>query len=195
MLIRAAVFTLGISLVFGTFLSALSTFVLPRSARSQLNRFVFALLRRIFEVLMKPMRTFEQRDAMMGYYAPIGLLSLVPTWYLLISLGYTAMYWGVGLGDWSAAFRLSGSSLLTLGFAQPDSLLVAGMAISEAMLGLILVALLIAYLPTMYAAFSRREESVNLLEVRAGSPPSAVEMILRYHRIHGLASLGEYWRS
>jgi hypothetical protein len=195
MLIHAAVFALGISLVFGTFLSALSTFVLPRSARSQLNRFVFALLRRIFEVLMKPMRTFEQRDAMMGYYAPIGLLSLVPTWYLLISLGYTAMYWGAGLGGWAEAFRLSGSSLLTLGFAQADSLAITAMTISEATLGLILVALLIAYLPTMYAAFSRREESVNLLEVRAGSPPSAVEMILRYHRIHGLESLGEYWRS
>jgi hypothetical protein len=47
----------------------------------------------------------------------------------------------------------------------------------------------------MYAAFSRREEAVNLLEVRAGSPPSAVEMILRYNRIHGLAKLADYWKA
>ncbi len=58
-----------------------------------------------------------------------------------------------------------------------------------------MVALLIAYLPTMYAAFSRREQAVNMLEVRAGSPPSAVEMLLRFRRIHGLDKLGEYWRT
>jgi hypothetical protein len=195
MLIRTAVFILGLSLVFGTFLSALSTFVLPRSARSQLNRFVFASMRRAFEVLMKPARTFEQRDAIMGYYAPIGLLSLVPTWYFLVLVGYTGMYWALGLGSWAEAFRLSGSSVLTLGIAQADSLFITALVFSETMLGLIMVALLIAYLPTMYAAFSRREEAVNLLEVRAGSPPSAVEMILRYNRIHGLDKLGEYWRS
>lgn len=195
MLIRTGVFALGLSLAFGTLLSALSTFVLPRSARSQLNRLVFASLRRVFEVLMKPMRSFEQKDAIMGYYAPIGLLSLVPTWYLLVALGYSGMYWALGAGSWAEAFRLSGSSVLTLGIAQSDSFLITVLMFSEAMLGLIMVALLIAYLPTMYAAFSRREEAVNLLEVRAGSPPSAVEMILRYDRIHGLEKLNDYWKS
>jgi hypothetical protein len=63
------------------------------------------------------------------------------------------------------------------------------------MLGLIMVALLIAYLPTMYAAFSRREQAVNMLEVRAGSPPSALEMLLRFNRIHGLDKLADYWRT
>ena len=52
-----------------------------------------------------------------------------------------------------------------------------------------MVALIIAYLPTMYSAFSRREAAVTLLDVRAGKPPSAVQMILRYHRNHGLDSL------
>jgi hypothetical protein len=65
---------------------------------------------------------------------------------------------------------------------------------SEAILGLILVALLIAYLPTMYSAFSRREKSVNLLAVRAGDPPSAIEMILRFNRIHGLDRLNDHWK-
>ena len=57
-----------------------------------------------------------------------------------------------------------------------------------------MVALLIAYLPTMYAAFARREQAVNLLEVRAGSPPSASEMLQRFHRNHGLEKLSEYWK-
>ena len=69
------------------------------------------------------------------------------------------------------------------------------MGFSEAALGLILVALLIAYLPTIYSAFSRREAAVAMLEVRAGTPPSCVEMIERYHRIHGLDRLNEVWRN
>ena len=131
----------------------------------------------------------------MAYYAPIGLMLLVPTWYLLIALGFAAMYWGLGAGDWLFAFRLSGSSLFTLGFESAPGFWVSNLIYVEAMLGLILVALLIAYLPTMYSAFSRREQAVNLLEVRAGSPPSALEMLLRFNRVHGLEKLSDYWKT
>jgi len=180
--------------VIFTLFSALSTFVLPRAARSQLNRIVFGLLRRIFELILQFAKTYEQRDAIMAYYAPIGLMLLVPAWYLLISLGFAAMYWGLGVGDWFTVFQLSGSSIFTLGFATQNTILINAFEFVEAMLGLILVALLIAYLPTMYAAFSRREQAVNMLEVRAGSPPSALEMLLRFNRIHGLKKLADYWR-
>jgi len=189
------VFLLGLGVVISTFFSALSTFVLPRSARSQLNRFLFATLRRVFELLMRFVKTFEQKDSIFAYYAPIGLMLLVPTWYVLMIIGYAAIYWSLGVGDLFTALRLSGSSLLTLGFASSESFPVNLLIFSEATLGLILVALLIAYLPTMYSAFSRREEFVNLLEVRAGAPPSSIEMLLRFHRIHGLERLAEYWSS
>ena len=129
----------------------------------------------------------------MAYYAPIAIMMLVPTWYVLISLGYAAMYWSLGVGNFSTDLRLSGLSVLTLGFESPKTSFLTVLIFSEAMIGLILVALLIAYLPTMYAAFSRREQVVNMLEVRAGSPPSAVEMLLRFHRNQGLEKLSEYW--
>jgi hypothetical protein len=58
-----------------------------------------------------------------------------------------------------------------------------------------MVALLIAYLPTMYNAFQQRELAVTMLEVRAGSPPSAVEMIIRFHRLHSLENLHGLWES
>jgi hypothetical protein len=85
--------------------------------------------------------------------------------------------------------------LFTLGFTKPHGLAQSGLAFSEAMLGLLLIAILIAYLPAMYAAFSRREQAVNMLEVRGGTPPSAVEMLMRFNRIHGLDKLGQYWRT
>jgi ABC-type multidrug transport system fused ATPase/permease subunit len=186
-------FLFGLALVARTLFSAISTFVLPRIARSQLNRVVFGMLRRVVGVLLHFTSTFEQRDAIMAYYAPIGLMLLVPAWYILITIGYAAMYWALGMQDLLFDLRLSGSSLLTLGFASTDGFLISILVFSEATIGLVLVALLIAYLPTMYSAFSRREQAVNLLEVRAGNPPSAVEMILRFNRIHGIERLNDYW--
>ncbi len=194
-IIHAAAFLAGLAIVLLTLFSALSTFVLPRSARSRLNRLVFGLLRRVFDFFLHFARTYPRRDVLMAYYAPIGLLILLPVWYLLILSGYTAMYWALGEGSLYEDFRLSGSSLFTLGFAAPQGSWTTALAFSEGMLGLILVALLIAYLPTMYSAFSRREQAVNMLEVRAGNPPSALEMLLRFRRIHGLDKLGEYWRA
>jgi hypothetical protein len=185
----------GLAIVAGTVFSALRTFVLPRSASDPLTRLVFLTIRYLLAPLLSWARTYDERDRVMAFYAPLCLLTLVPTWYLLVALGYTGMYWSLGAGSWHAAFTLSGSSLLTLGFSPPDTLVLAILTFSEAVLGLILVALLIAYLPTMYAAFSRRETAVTLLEVRAGSPPSAVEILLRYQSIHGLDKLEEVWQT
>lgn len=192
---RFLVFVLGLIMVILTLSSALSTFVLPRAARSQLNRIVFGLLRRLIDFVLHFVKTYRRRDAIMAYYAPIGLMLLLPTWYLLILIGYAAMYWALGVGDLFAVFRLSGSSLFTLGFDISKTSVVTLFAFTEAMLGLMLVGLLIAYLPTMYSAFSRREQVVNMLEVRAGSPPSALEMLLRFNRIHGLEKLADYWKT
>lgn len=195
LIIRIFVFVIGTIIVLATISSAISTFVLPRSARSQLNRLVFGLLRRLFEFVLQFARSYERRDGIMAYYAPIALMLLVPTWYVLISIGYSFMYWALRAGDYFFDFRLSGSSLLTLGFVNPEGYFVNILVFSEAMLGLIMVGLLIAYLPTMYAAFSRREQAVNLLEIRAGIPPNPLDMLSRFHRIHGLDKLGEYWKS
>lgn len=193
-LIKGVAFLTGFVVIVLTLSSALSTFVLPRGVRSQLNRVVFGLLRRLFDSLLHVAKRYEVRDAIMAYYAPLGLMLLLPTWYILILTGYAAIYWSLGAGDLFAVFRLSGSSLFTLGFDISKTPLITAVAFSEAMLGLMLVGLLIAYLPTMYSAFSRREQVVNMLEVRAGSPPSASEMLLRFHRNHGLEKLSEYWK-
>jgi hypothetical protein len=191
---RILAFLGGISLVTATVFSALSTFVLPRAARSRLNRLIFRSTRRVFGFIIRFLNTYEKRDAVMAYYAPVSLFLMVPVWYFLIMVGYAAMYWSAGVGDAAAGIRLSGSSLLTLGFASSDRLEINLLIFSEALLGLILVALLIAYLPTMYAAFARREQAVNMLEVRAGNPPNPYDMLTRFQRIHGLDKLADYWK-
>jgi hypothetical protein len=193
LLVRIVVFALGVYLVFRACLSALRTFVLPRSAPDRFNRTTFIVVRQLFELRGKRQQTYLERDRVMELYAPVALVSLLVVWLFSINLGYIAMNWAIYAQSWYTAFKISGSSLLTLGFAQVDNFPATVLVFSEATIGLILIALLIAYLPTIYAAFSRREAAVTMLEVRAGSPPSAVEMIKRYSRLKRLEQLGELW--
>ena len=191
---RVVVFLLGGWLVLRTLVSATVSFVLPRSAPDPITRVVFLAIRKLFDLRTNRAQTYADRDRAMALYAPISLLALPPVWLALVWLGFSALFWAGGSDPFLAA-QDSGSSLLTLGFAPLSSPWAVGLAFVEASIGLVLVALLIAYLPTMYAAFARRETAVTLLEVRAGSPPSAVQMFLRYRRIHNLDEMGALWAS
>lgn len=193
--LRMILFLLGMWLVIAAVLSAVRTFVLPRGAADVITRSVFIYLRMIFELRSQRAITYEQKDRIMELYAPFGLLLLLVTWLVMILLGYTAMFWALVGSSLYDAFKVSGSSLYTLGVAFTDTFPTSLLSFTEAAIGLVLVALLISYLPTIYAAFSRREAMVTLLEVRAGSPPSAVEMIIRFHRIHHFNNLSEMWAS
>lgn len=187
-------FLLGAVAVAWTLLSAVTTVILPRSSVSLLSRSVFRGTNVLFRFLAAERRSFENRDRVMALYAPVSLLLHPVAWLALVSTGYMVMFWAAGDRSWAESFHLSGSSLLTLGFANVDTLPDRLLAFSEATLGLGLVALLITFLPSMYGAFSRREALVGLLEVRAGSPPSAAEFLERYYRIQWLDRLPETWR-
>ncbi len=186
-------FLLGALLTFYTAISAVRTFVLPRSAPDVINRTTFIVVRYFFEMRRRRAHTFEAVDRVMELYAPVSLLMLLVVWLVCIQFGYMGMYWAVDNLSLYESFKISGSSLLTLGFSLVDNLPTAILTFSEATTGLILVALLIAYLPTIYSAFARRESAVTMLEVRAGAPPSAVEMLIRYSRLKRLDQLGEVW--
>lgn len=190
---RVVVFALGAALVLRTLLSAVRTFVVPRSIRDGISSTVFRGMRRLFDLRLKHTRSYEERDGVLALFAPISLLALPTVWLTLVLIGYMGIFWALGVAQWRTAFLVSGSSLFTLGFASVSGLLTTVLVFSEATIGLALLALLISYLPTMYAAFERREAAVTMLEVRAGSPPNAVEMITRYYRIAGLERMAEVW--
>jgi hypothetical protein len=191
--LRVLAFTSGGIIVAHTILSAIRTFVLPRSENVFLTRLVFQTVFRIFQVGLRWRKTYPERDHLMAYYSPIALLLLPVVWLTLSTIGYTAIFWAVGVRPLYDAFLLSGSSLLTLGFAPVNNLVQMLLAFSEATFGLLFVALLISYLPTMYTAFNEREAAVSMLEVRAGDPPTAVAMIVRMYRIKGLQYLSQEW--
>jgi hypothetical protein len=185
-------FVIGALLVARAILSAVRTFVLPRASNDAVARFVFHATRRAFDLIAGPSKPYATRDRFMAYFGPVSLVVLPGCWLAIVLLGYTAMFWAIGVAPYDA-FVASGSSLLTLGFMHPVRPGADILAFSEATIGLGLVALLVSYLPTIYGAFSRRELLVNLLEVRADSPPSPIVLITRFHRLQGLDALGEMW--
>lgn len=195
-LARILFLCLGAGLVLGTIASALRTFVVPRAQNSILTRFVFLSSARVFNAYMRfrRYRDWRERDRVLAFFAPVTLLILPVVWVICITLGYALIYRALGVSDLESALTVSGSSLLTLGTTPFINFGITVLQFSEATLGLGMVALLIAYLPTMYGAFSRREARVEMLAVRAGTPPSAIEMLLRLNRIDGFDNLRETWQ-
>jgi hypothetical protein len=191
--LRIFAFLIGVAIVTFVLLSAIRSFVLPRSAPDKLGRFTFLSTRFLFNLRLRKVHTYQARDRIMALFAPISLVALPAVWLTGILAGYMCMFWAAQNISLINIFKISGSSLFTLGYATLDDLPDTVLIFTEAAIGLFLIALLIAYLPTMYAAFSKREAAVTLLEVRAGSPPSAVVMFKRYQRIHGLDKLGTIW--
>ena len=186
-----AAFAAGAAVVAAIFLSAVCTVVVPRGVPVRLTRIVFRTMRRIFEVRSRLASTYEERDRAMALYAPLTLIVLPVVWLAITMLGFAAMYWALGVHSLRQAFVESGSSLLTLGFVRANDLPTTVVAFSEAADGLILLALLITFLPSMYGAFSRREHNVATVAIQAGSPPSPVEMLQRFNTIKGLDTMDE----
>jgi hypothetical protein len=195
--LEVLVFVAGAFIALATVGSTIRTVILPRGVPVRLTRTVFRAMRILFELRIGRRASYERRDQIMAFYAPLTLLVLLLVWLTLVFSGYTLMFWGIDVGvDWQEALTVSGSALLTLGLVHPESLSATIISFTEAAFGLILLTLLIAYLPTLYSVFSRREAAVETLEARAGAPPSAVEMLERFWRIeyfHGVDDLWERW--
>jgi len=185
----------GLLLVAAPLDAAVRTFVLPRGSPVALSRLVFRGVRMCFNLLTSRARDYESRDRIMALYAPIGLLVLPTVLLLSVFTGFAFFFYVWEDVDWNTAFTTSGSSLLTLGFVKPPHAAMNYLAFLEAAIGLGLVALLIAYLPTIYGAFSRREIAVTGLAVRAGTPATPAELLERAHGAGYMDRLDETWEA
>ena len=183
----------GAAVVWLTIGAAIRTVILPRAVPARLSRFVFVLMRMAFQLWIGRRADYARRDRVMALYAPFSLLALLAAWVSLTLGGYFLMFWGLTGRGPVEAFELSGSALLTLGFQRPGDVAESILVFTEAGIGLVLLAMLITYLPSIYGQFSRREAAVTALEIRAGSPASGVEMIQRYWVLGRIDRLSEVW--
>ncbi|HJX76538.1 MAG TPA: hypothetical protein VJ247_09275, partial [Gaiella sp.] len=170
--LRVLLFLAGLALVLLMIRSLVRTFLVPRALQAHLSRAVFVTVRRVFRLRARERHDYAMRDRVMALYAPVALLILLAVWFALVLAGYSAMFFALGGVSPFEAFTLAGSSMLTLGFAMPPDDAGVALSFTAAGLGLVLLALFITYLPSLYGAFQRRERGVAKLEVRAGQPPS-----------------------
>jgi hypothetical protein len=173
---------IGAAIVVATGWSALVTLVVPRRVRSNIPRVVFILNRSVFHFLADKSSSWERRDGVLAIQAPVQLVAQVVTWLALYELGFGLLLWPlVGHGGLGAAMEQAGSALCTLGYLIPRASGVAALDSLAALAGLGTVALQISYLPTLYAAFNRREALITMLDSRAGMPSWGPELLARTH--------------
>ena len=193
--IRFAVALVGLFIVVQTFMSAVKTVVVPRAGTALITRGVFRTVRLTIDVLVPKKASFETKDRWYSIHAPVAFLLLPVAWLISCGIGFGCVYWSLsvehGVGALRSSFLTSGSSMLTLGVFFQRDLPSASLEFAQATLGLILVAMLISYLPTIYGAFSRRETLVAMLESRAGTPPSPFEALTRFQAIGAMDRLDE----
>jgi hypothetical protein len=151
------------------------------------------LTSRAFQVLVGPVRAYDRRNAILAFQAPVILAGLLGVWLVGYFLAFGLLLWPSTHG-FSDALRESGSSLLTLGFASTRTGGATAVDFIAGATGLIIVALQIAYLPTLYGAYSRRETEVTLVAVRGGRPAWGPELLARSRWAITTDELPEFFR-
>lgn len=193
----------GIGLVLVVLWEAFETIVLPRRVirHFRLTRLFYRWTWLPLRTVTSLMRNKRKRDKLLSYYGPLSLLLLFGFWALTLVLGFALVHYGDGAkfggavsqSRFGSALYLSGTTLFTLGLGDitPVSPLGRFVTVSEAGIGFAFLALVIGYLPVLYQSFSRREVTISLLDARAGSPPTAFELLRRHSGPNGMEALTE----
>jgi hypothetical protein len=195
----------GVIVIVVVLWDTFETIVLPRRVARRLR------LTRIFYVgtwapvagLARRVPAGKKRDRYLAFYGPLSLILLLLVWALGLLLAFGLLQWGIGSllhtpeGGPPLRFGtyvyMSGVIFFTLGFGDVFPLDAVGrlLAVVEAGTGFGFLAAVIGYLPVLYQSFSRREVSISMLDARAGTPPTAVELLRRHAEAGHLEGVGE----
>lgn len=191
--VRVIGLVLGIVIVLGTGMSVFTTLVVPRASSSRLSRTVLRVFGGVVKPVVRRRRSYEAKDRVMAVIGPMGLVALFTIWISLIIVGFGLLMWWAGPFSLAHGLAISGSSVFTLGVLTSP---VAGVEILEficAGSGLLLAALVIAYLPALYQSYAQRETEVTLLAARAGNPAWGPEILARHHWFKTESELPDLW--
>jgi hypothetical protein len=180
--VRDLAAAVGALLIVAGAWSVIGTVVVPRRIHSWLTRAVAVSLNAAFHFVADSFDSYEPRDRILAAQAPIQLILQIVVWLAVFELGFALLLWPfMSTAGLASAFELAGSSLCTLGYLAPPNGGPRGLTDIAALAGLGTVALQIGYLPTIYAAFNRREVLVTMLDSRAGVPSWGPELLARTH--------------
>lgn len=199
MTIAATIF--GIALILLVLWEGFETIILPRrvTRRFRLTRFFYRNSWRPWVKMVTTMVPARRRETWLSYFGPLSLLLLLSVWAGGLIIGFALLHWALGSAvlamDGRAGFLtdlyLSGTTFFTLGLGDvlPRSDGARMLVVFESGMGFAFLALVIGYLPALNQTFARREVSISLLDARAGSPPTASEMLSRHVHERGKEAL------
>ena len=176
---RVVAAVVGAVLVVGAAHSVTGTLIVSRPVSGRLTRWVDQVADVGFQAVARRIADYQRRDRLLAAQPAAILLMQLATWLGVSFAGYALLLWPFAARGLASAFIDSGSSMFTLGFSEPPGAEPAAIAFLAAATGLVIVALQVAYLPTLYAAFNRRETEVALLNARAGVPSWGPELLAR----------------
>lgn len=172
-------FAAGVVLIAGTALSVVGTLVVPRGIGSYVSRGCEIAVDWAFRMATRQKMDFATRDRVLAWQAPTSLLVRLAVWTGLLLIGYGLVLLPTVTDSLAHPFSEAGSSMFTLGYAAPTNTSSTTIDYVAAYTGLVVVGLQVGYLPTLYAAFNRRETLVTLLISRAGVPAWGPEILAR----------------
>jgi len=189
---RIAGLLAGMICLMVVLLDAFQTIILPRRASGpfRLTRLFYIVTWTPWTFFTKRMRNARKRETSYSYYGPLSLILLLMMWAGVMVVGFALVYYALGSpfqdAGQRAGFRsdlyVSGTTIFTLGLGDvtPQNAWGRVLVILEAGTGLGFLAVVMGYFPVLYGAFSRREVAIALLDARAGSPPTAAELMRRH---------------
>jgi hypothetical protein len=188
---------LGALLIFLVLWEAFETIVFPRrvTRRIRLTRLFYRVTWRVWKRIVH-LAPESHHENLLSVYGPISLLLLLTLWASTLIVNFGLIHWGIASlpgekNGFVASLYYSGSTFFTLGLGdlKPLSPLPRLVTVAEAGTGLGFLAIIIGYLPALNQSFSRREVNISLLDSRAGSPPTAAEMLRRHNDEYGMESI------
>ena len=197
------IFLLGAAIFLIVIWDAFEAIILPRrvTRKFRLTRMFYRDTWIFWKFLLRLVKKPKRRETMLGFYGPISLLVLVGIWAVGLVFSFGLMQYGAGsavlVSSGPSGFNtdvyLSGTTFFTLGLGDvlPRSGLARFLVVAEAGFGFGFLAAVIGYLPFIYGSFAEREVNISLLDSRAGTPPTAGELLRRHSYAHGQDALAE----
>jgi hypothetical protein len=193
-LVRVLALVGGFAVIGGTASSVLRTLVVPRGVLSKVSETVINSTVRLSRLVADRIAEYERRDNILAWAAPLSLMTLLFTWIISFWVGFSLLDYGFTHFTAGAAMRQAGSSIATLGFAASPTASLTTLDIVTGITGMVVVALQIAYLPTLYSAYNRRESLITILSARGGEPAWGPEILARHVWLNLQGSLPDLYR-
>jgi hypothetical protein len=212
-IIQALAAVIGTIIVFTILWDGFETIIFPRrvTRKVRFTRLFYRYTWLAWSRIVNTLTSKKQSETYLSYYGPLSLLVLLVMWAAGLLFGFGLLHWASGsvlsqrdlITDFWNCFYFSGTNFFTLGLGDVTPHTTTGkiFTVIEAGLGLGFLALIVAYLPALNQSFASREEVISLLDARAGSPPTALEMLRRHshdtglHELEQFLNLWERWSS